>query len=150
MADPGSRTRRVSAPTRRALALLALASVLTIGAWLAFVTWMGRPDTAPSEDVVLAYRTDPFTPMCHLNYKHGTLVAHAPTGVAIAERDGGPLVPILWPAGFTARRFGTEIEILNESGKVIAVTGNRYKFDGGTDEAGWRGCDGVHPALFDP
>ena len=34
--------------------------------------------------------------------------------------------PVAWPAGFTARRAGSEIEVHGPSGELVAVTGRRY------------------------
>ncbi len=97
------------------------------------------------EPVALAIRTDSFTPACHLNNIVGTLVPHAGAGVAIVEYGGDRTLPVLWPEGFTARRVGEVVELFNQDGELLAQTGRRYFFAGGTDEAGWRGCDDVSP-----
>ena len=34
--------------------------------------------------------------------------------------------PVMWPSGYTARRAGSEVEVLNTHGKVIATTGRTY------------------------
>jgi hypothetical protein len=34
--------------------------------------------------------------------------------------------PVMWPKGYTARRAGSEVEVLNTDGKVIATTGRTY------------------------
>jgi hypothetical protein len=34
--------------------------------------------------------------------------------------------PVMWPTGYTARRAGFEVEVLNTQGKVIATTGRTY------------------------
>ena len=98
-----------------------------------------------SEPVKLAVRTDPFTPHCHTSFTTGTLIPDASAGTAIDEdvEQGGRTVPVLWPEGFTARRFAGVTEVRNQDGTVIAQTGRHYRFDGGYDEAGWRGCDSV-------
>ena len=97
------------------------------------------------EPVDLAIRTGGFTPACHLNNIEGTLVPHAEAGVAIVEFGGPRTLPVLWPEGFTAQRVGDVVEVFNQDGELIAQTGRRYRFEGGTDEAGWRGCDDVSP-----
>ncbi len=45
-------------------------------------------------------------------------------------------VPIMWPVGFTGRRSGLEVEVLDAAGKVVASTSNKYNIPGGywTDE----------------
>jgi hypothetical protein len=100
------------------------------------------------EPVEIWYRSDPFTPACHLNWTDGMLVPHAEAGVAIVEngvQGRNRTMPVLWPEGFTARRVGAVIEILNHDGVLVARTGQQYRFHGGTDEKGWRGCDDVDP-----
>ncbi len=97
------------------------------------------------QPVNLAIRTDPYTPRCHASFTIGTLIPNAEAGTAIVEdgSSGNRTLPVLWPAGFTARRLTGAIEIFNQDRKSIARTGQTYKFLGGYDEAGWRGCDGV-------
>jgi hypothetical protein len=101
-----------------------------------------------SQPVALAVRDDPFTPACHTSFTVGTLVPDAKMGTAIVQDadQGGGTIPIRWPAGFTGRRVGGVIEVLNNDGAVIARTGEHDKFLGGYGEDGWRGCDGVLPA----
>jgi hypothetical protein len=36
------------------------------------------------------------------------------------------ILPLTWPAGYTARQVGSEIEVLDASGGVAATTGHRY------------------------
>jgi hypothetical protein len=106
---------------------------------------LGCGGLAAGEPVEIAYRTDPFTPLCHLSWIDGILVPDAEAGVAILEAgsSGYQAVPVLWPEGFSARRVDGQIEVLNKDGQAIARTGRRYRFHGGTDENGWRGRDGV-------
>ncbi len=97
--------------------------------------------------VDIAIRDDPFTPNCHTSFTIGTLIADDTAGTAIVEdgSSGNRTLPVLWPDGFTARRLGDVIEVFNQDGKSLARTGETYKFLGGYDGAGWRGCDGVIP-----
>lgn len=99
------------------------------------------------EPVDLAVRTDIFTPHCHTSSTIGMLIPDEEAGTAIVEdgSSGDRTLPVLWPEGFSARRFGNVVEVLNQDGTVIARTGGHYRFEGGYDEAGWRGCDGVIP-----
>jgi hypothetical protein len=61
----------------------------------------------------------------------GLLVADETNGTAI-----GPLrKPVLWPPGFTARRVGSEVQVLEGLGRVVATTGQTYVLDGGGDQA---------------
>src|SRR5438034_1861126 len=36
--------------------------------------------------------------------------------------------PAVWPVGWTGRRVGLEVEVLDDTGKVRAITGRRYYF----------------------
>jgi hypothetical protein len=36
-------------------------------------------------------------------------------------------MPVMWPSGYTARRAGSEVEVLDTQGKVIATTGRTYR-----------------------
>ena len=67
----------------------------------------------------------------------GQLLADPPSGTAIeVDSSGsgysphiglpiGSIVPVMWPTGYTARRAGTEVEVLNLDGEVVATTGRR-------------------------
>ena len=53
-----------------------------------------------------------------------------PTGqLAVDPKYGTSLDgrPVIWPEGFSARRAGDEIEVLDPSGNVVATTGRRYR-----------------------
>lgn len=81
---------------------------------------------------------------CYLNVATGTLVADPTYGTRI-EAGAGWTLPVMWPHGFRARRAGSEVEVLDEDGRVVAVTGRRYNLSGAqgsSAEAGtvWAGC----------
>jgi hypothetical protein len=40
-------------------------------------------------------------------------------------------VVIAWPPGYTGRRDGSEVSVLDRGGSVVATTGHRYHLDGG-------------------
>ncbi len=50
-------------------------------------------------------------------------------------------VTVAWPSGFTARRSGSEVEVLDAHGNVVGVTGRSYHFLGGYVAAG--GSSGI-------
>ena len=117
-----------------------MAFVLALGlSGCAGVPW------ATPEVVVLAKRTDMFTPNCHTFATTGTLVPDGEAGTAIVEDGTTRTLPVRWPEGFSGRRVGTVIEVLDDAGNVIAKTGERYEFVGGYGEDGWRGCHQVIP-----
>jgi hypothetical protein len=52
-----------------------------------------------------------------------------PTALLLAEPQSGTSVfgkPVMWPTGYTARRAGSEVEVLDTQGKVKATTGRTY------------------------
>jgi hypothetical protein len=85
---------------------------------------------------------------CYTNFAVGQLVVDAEFGTALIE-DGGEAVPVMWPPGHTGRQSGSEVEVLDKSGKGVARTGNRYQIEGaGTaryPEPGWLACGYVLP-----
>jgi hypothetical protein len=36
--------------------------------------------------------------------------------------------PVMWPVGYTGRWVGSEVEVINDKGEVVATTGRRYSF----------------------
>jgi hypothetical protein len=50
------------------------------------------------------------------------VIADPTFGTAYKE-DGAPL---RWPTGYTGRRAGTEVEVLDRTGTVVLTTGSRY------------------------
>jgi hypothetical protein len=60
---------------------------------------------------------------CYLGGEHpvtAQLVADAEHGTTF---DG---LPVVWPSGFSGRRTGSEVEVLDAAGNVRATTGRRY------------------------
>jgi hypothetical protein len=85
---------------------------------------------------------------CYTNFAVGQLVIDAEYGTALIE-DGREPVPVMWPPGHTARQSGSAVEVLDQSGKVVARTGNRYQIEGAGSarypEPGWLACGYVLP-----
>ncbi|HEY0443786.1 MAG TPA: hypothetical protein VGC90_06175 [Candidatus Limnocylindrales bacterium] len=62
--------------------------------------------------------------------------------MAIAEPDAS--IVVRWPYGYAGRRSGSEVEILDRTGVVVARTGTRVRLPGGEVEQGvWYACPGV-------
>jgi hypothetical protein len=78
---------------------------------------------------------------CFLWRAIGELSFDATYGTRIQE-DQGSSMAVMWRPGFTARRVGSEVEVRDPSGTVVAVTGHRYRIDGGRMAA--------TPSLPDP
>jgi hypothetical protein len=71
----------------------------------------------------------------------GRLVADTTYGTSVVwERGGAPRldgpVPVAWPAGFSGRQDGDEIDVVAPDGRVVAITGRRYEFSGGGIQVG--------------
>ena len=67
---------------------------------------------------------------CYTSGTSGELVTDLVSGVAIVERTGRRIA-VTWPPGWTGRRSGTEIEILDSGGKVQMRTGTQVYLEGG-------------------
>ena len=76
---------------------------------------------------------------CYTNWTTGLLVVDAKYGTAIViesfpgDPEGGATIPVMWRPGYTGRRSGSEVVVLDPAGSVVATTGNKYKLEGG----GW-------------
>lgn len=71
----------------------------------------------------------------------GLLVVDPMYGTAIIGPDsmvelGDEPVTVAWRPGFTARRIGSEVEVLDPWGNVVATTGRSYTIFGGLVSAG--------------
>ena len=73
----------------------------------------------------------------------GLLVVDPTYGTAIVSNDLPSMIPlsdvpmtVAWRPGFTARRSGSEVEVLDPQGNVVAMTGRSYRFSGGLVSAG--------------
>jgi hypothetical protein len=108
---------------RLAVAMLALALGVLGCAPAALLT--GVPPGFPTDG----------EPACFTNSAHGRLVADPTYGTAVVDTDGNPAntvaVPVMWRPGFSARRAGGEIEVMDPAGNVVATTGRVYRIDGG-------------------
>lgn len=88
---------------------------------------------------------------CYAANTTGMLVPNAGAGTAIVSEDmGQTTVPVRWPGGYTGRRSGDQVEVLDGGGSVVARTGQRYMLLGGYSPDGtWAACDdGVYPPAW--
>ena len=60
---------------------------------------------------------------CWLMHEVVDLIADPTSGTPTIKGTGAPLK---WPRGYTARRAGTEVEVLDRDGTVVLTTGGRY------------------------
>jgi hypothetical protein len=82
---------------------------------------------APSGDPVVGERVEILTgglgPGCYAGGESGMtgqLVVDPKYGTSFRDR------PVMWPDGYTARRAGGEVEVLDADGLVKATTGRTY------------------------
>ena len=66
---------------------------------------------------------------CYTSFATGQLVPDPAYGTAIIETDRP--VPVMWPDGYTGRQSGSEVEVLDKSGHVVARTGTVVRLEGG-------------------
>ena len=81
----------------------------------------------------------------------GVLVADTGAGVVLVA--GGTPTPIVWPAGYSARRVGAEVQVLDVVGRVVATTGESVQIGGGAIDGGgirWWACDGGISPVVNP
>jgi hypothetical protein len=90
---------------------------------------------------------------CFLFQMDGRLIFDPSFGTEVLSDSFGT-VPVAWRPGFTARRAGSEVEVLDRDGNVVAITGQRYSIEGGfvTDwpqqspaASTFWACGDVHP-----
>lgn len=67
---------------------------------------------------------------CYTSGTIGELVADPVAGTAIIERSGRR-IPVTWPKGWTGRRSGWEVEVVDASDAVVLRTGTRVSLMGG-------------------
>ena len=112
----------------RRVALVSLAALLLAGCG------------SSADPVPLLTATEPDGPgngACYLWYGQGELIEDATAGTAVKQPDG-VIIELSWPMGYTARRSGGTIEVLDTSGQVAAVTGRKYQFF----TSSWTGSSG--------
>ena len=66
-------------------------------------------------------------PSCYTAATTGLLTVDPVYGTAIGS------MAVMWPLGFTGRRVGSEVEVLDPHGKVVAMTGRIYELRGGSE-----------------
>jgi hypothetical protein len=62
---------------------------------------------------------------CFANPRSGELIVDRTHGTAFKVDEGG-IEPVMWPPGYTGRWVGSEVEVSDAAGNVIATTGRRY------------------------
>jgi hypothetical protein len=122
--------------SRRQVTLLGPAVLVAI-ALFAFVLGHDRVDLA--HGTVSGGSDDPGIVRCYTSGTVGDLVTDPAAGVAIVEKTGARYM-VMWPSGYMGQRAGSEVEVLNREGRVIARTGTHVSIDGGYSQGGWVTC----------
>jgi len=133
---------------------LRLSARLLLAAFVAGFILMAVLTRLPGEPVpLLAGQGRDGHGACYLNFFVDELVADPVSGTAIVEeyttKDGpqSRVVPIMWPTGYTGRRSGGEVEVLDRHGQVVARTGGTYRLQGGYEGDYWLTCAMIPPML---
>jgi hypothetical protein len=90
----------------------------------------GRSASAPSASSsgsvqLLTVETQTSFGTCVLDaFYVADLIAEPTSGAPI---DGATGKSFAWPKGFTARRSGSEVEVLDPAGNIVLMTGHRYR-----------------------
>jgi hypothetical protein len=110
---------------------------------LALTLYLAGFATASDESVRLV--THNSLPVgCYTNWAAGPLIVDPEYGTAIKDIDvSGSTAPVTWRPGFTARRVGSEVEVLDPDGKAVAITGGSYRIAGGYVHDEFWACDFV-------
>jgi hypothetical protein len=66
---------------------------------------------------------------CYTSGASGVLTADRTYGTALIENEAP--IPVMWPHGYSGRRSGSQVEIVDTSGHVVARTGTRVQIGGG-------------------
>ena len=66
---------------------------------------------------------------CYTYFVVGRLVVDPEYGTAFEDASGGTTL-VMWLPRYSARRAGSEVEVLDPAGNVLATTGRRYQIEG--------------------
>jgi hypothetical protein len=66
---------------------------------------------------------------CVLLYEVVDVIADPTSGTVV--KGGG--WPLRWPKGYTGRRVGSEVQVLDPAGNVVLTTGGRYRIGPAND-----------------
>jgi hypothetical protein len=115
---------------KRVAATLALAVVL-VGCGPSF----SEPSLSEPVSLITTNGSPNNEGSCATVFASGPLVVDPTYGTAIIDPslhqpDTTRPIPVAWRPGFTARRLGSEVEVLDPQGNVVAITGHEYTLSG--------------------
>ena len=97
---------------RRVITTLALALCLLLGC-----------STTRDEQVPLITSENDSGGACWLMHETADVIADPTSGTPTLKAG----TPLKWPTGYTARRAGTAVEVVDSAGNVVLTTGRRYE-----------------------
>ena len=115
---------------------VAIATVLLAGC----AVFAGAPVAIVTDT---GYSSDDLACWLAINNDTLLLVADPKFGTGF-KSDNGDVVPAKWPPGYTGHRAGSEVEVYNARGVLVATTGRRYRIDWVSLPANF---DGSQPAV---
>ena len=118
-------TKQLAAALALALCLVGCGSLVPKGEAVQLITGPPNHNGCFAADVAGLLVVDP---------TYGTAIVgnNLPSMVQLSDVP----VTVAWRPGFTARRSGSEVEVLDPQGNVVATTGRSYRFMGGYVRAG--------------
>jgi hypothetical protein len=104
-----------------------------------------RPAIAPGRPVFLRTTDMPGYANregCPASGTAGMLVINAAAGTAVRETEAAnEYLEVAWPAGYTGRQSGAQVEVLDRHGNIVARTGSWVSLLGVFDPGGLLVCD---------
>lgn len=102
----------------------------------------GGPVTGPVTAPVAIKTAPVIAQACMDALLGGRLVVNNQSGLGVASADG-QVTAVEWPFGYTARSSLGTIELVNETGLVVARVGDEVQVGGGFGNQFWHACGGV-------
>ena len=113
--------------------------------------------TRMGEPVELLTGVQPFDrATCETYFAVDWMIVDPRYGTAVIDAHFNTAIPVMWRPGFTGRRSGSDVVVLDASGKVVAQTGRGYRIQGtywpplgDTGPASstvWYACGSVEPS----
>ena len=116
---------------------------LVAATMLAAVVAACQSGSVPIGGGAVAIRTAPAVAQaCMDALAGGTLAANNASGLGI-NSAGGEQMAVEWPFGYAARNNLGAIELLDETGKVVAKVGDEITVGGGFGNQFWHACGPV-------
>lgn len=124
--------------SRAHVAVLAGVGLLFVAAFLALSPLPGGPVALRTTETP-GYGTQYG---CYAAGTGGQLVVDADAGTAVEETEmSHSRVQVTWPRGYTARHSGSDVEVLNRYGEVVARTGTEVHLVGGYENGSFLVCN---------